>query len=158
VQYAFDNLGRMTSRVDNAGTWSWTYDGQSSRMLSESLVPASLPLLPSVQYSYHSNSLDLASDFAGAYFNGTCVIIHPVVSAPMTSGQVAAHEIGHRMELDPATPNQASHVDASINYCAHDATVQNVAASQCNCVMTYKSSVGEFCVKCLYKLRDRSDN
>ena len=31
----FDNLGRQTSRVDAAGTWSWTYDagarGQPSR-------------------------------------------------------------------------------------------------------------------------------
>ena len=40
VTYGYDILGRMTNRSDNAGTWSWDYQGESSRVLSESLTAA----------------------------------------------------------------------------------------------------------------------
>jgi YD repeat-containing protein len=33
VQYFLDTLGRATGRVDAAGTWAWSYDGESSRVL-----------------------------------------------------------------------------------------------------------------------------
>ena len=61
VIYGLDNLGRMTSRVDSAGTWIWTYQDQSSRVLSESLfVPSLTSVLSVVNYSYSSNTFELA--------------------------------------------------------------------------------------------------
>ena len=50
IRYAYDNLGRMTSRVDAAGAWSWTYDGESSRVLTE-VTPHSR----TVSYTYNTN-------------------------------------------------------------------------------------------------------
>ncbi len=60
VTYFYDELGRMTSRVDAAGAWAWSYDAESSRMLSESLSSPLSPL-PPVQYTYHDKTFDLAS-------------------------------------------------------------------------------------------------
>ena len=58
-------FGRMTSSVDNAGSWSWTYDGESSRVLSESLSAPSAS--SAVSYSYAPNTFDLASVSYGSY-------------------------------------------------------------------------------------------
>ena len=62
VQYFLDILGRATGRVDSAGIWSWTYDGESSRVLSETLSGQS-----AVSYSYAPNTFDLASVGSGSY-------------------------------------------------------------------------------------------
>ena len=51
----------MTQRVDAAGTWVWTYQGDSSRVLSETLTPPSLPSRPSVEYAYATDTYELAS-------------------------------------------------------------------------------------------------
>lgn len=59
VLYAYDTLGRQTSRVDAAGTWTWVYDGNSSRVLSETLSSPSFT--STVSYSYHPETLELAS-------------------------------------------------------------------------------------------------
>jgi YD repeat-containing protein len=62
VSYGYDNLGRMTGRVDAAGTWSWTYDGQSARVLSERLVATGDGGRTStVSYAYATGTFDLAS-------------------------------------------------------------------------------------------------
>jgi RHS repeat-associated protein len=66
VRYAFDNLGRMTSRVDNAGTWSWTYDGASHRVTSETLRNPTGEAR-AVSYAYDPATYDLASVACGAY-------------------------------------------------------------------------------------------
>ncbi len=56
----------MTSRVDSAGTWSWTYDGESSRALSEALrSPTGEAWV--VSYAYVSNTFDLASVACGSH-------------------------------------------------------------------------------------------
>ena len=64
VLYAYDSLGRQTNRTDAAGTWNWTYDGESSRVLSESLFASSACFV--VSYSYLSNTFDLASVSCGS--------------------------------------------------------------------------------------------
>ena len=63
----FDNLGRQTSRVDAAGTWAWTYDGDSSRILSETLLPSVSSVSSVVQYSYVPATKELASVGTGAH-------------------------------------------------------------------------------------------
>jgi RHS repeat-associated protein len=56
VNCFYDNLGRMTRRVDAAGTSAWTYDGESTRMLTEAT-----PFSQTVTYTYHTDTYELAS-------------------------------------------------------------------------------------------------
>jgi RHS repeat-associated protein len=77
VSYAYDALGRQTGRVDSAGTWSWNYEGESSRVLSETLNSS---YLSCVSYSYNSNSFDLASMSCGS-----CTTLYSWSSGRMTS-------------------------------------------------------------------------
>ena len=66
VHYVMDNLGRMSQRVDSAGTWSWTYQDQSSRILSETLSSVT-SVLSVVNYTYSPTTFDLASVSCGSY-------------------------------------------------------------------------------------------
>ncbi|MBA4386956.1 MAG: hypothetical protein C0404_03180 [Verrucomicrobia bacterium] len=59
VYYFHDILGRMTSRVDQAGTWYWTYDGDSGRVLTEACSGASYS--SAVAYTYDPTTKQLAS-------------------------------------------------------------------------------------------------
>ena len=56
VLYSYDNIGRTISRVDAAGTWTWTYDGESSRVLSENLSGLGNS---TVTYAYDPTTFDL---------------------------------------------------------------------------------------------------
>ena len=64
IIFAMDTLGRTTQRVDSAGTWSWTYEGESSRVLSE--IANRQSEIENVSYSYSSNTYDLASMSCGS--------------------------------------------------------------------------------------------
>ena len=45
--YTYDDEGRLTSRTDATGLWTWTYDGDSSRVLTVTGPDANV-----VTYSY----------------------------------------------------------------------------------------------------------
>jgi YD repeat-containing protein len=55
VVFGFDTLGRLVSRTDAAGAWSWAYDAASSRVLTNVT-----PFAP-VIYSYAAGTYELAS-------------------------------------------------------------------------------------------------
>ena len=81
------NLGRTTSRVDQAGTWGWTYDGESGRVLSETLASVS-SVSSVVSYSYHPETFDLASVSVGdayrveyTWLSGRLTALHAIAGS-----------------------------------------------------------------------------
>jgi hypothetical protein len=88
--------------------------------------------------------------FAGVYSSGHCIVFHQYCAN--NSGEVAGHEIGHRNDILKAN---SAHVDQdNNNWMAHDSSGNNAGQS---CKMTYFQTTGEFCVPCLFALRDRAD-
>jgi YD repeat-containing protein len=64
VRLRYDGLGRMTQRVDEAGIWAWTYDGESDRVAAEVLAGGGYT--SGVSYAYSAATRELQS------------IVHPV--------------------------------------------------------------------------------
>ena len=97
----------------------------------------------------------------GIYWDGGfCSVFHTDCDEiGLTAGKVVVHEIGHRCGLLPwdplSSPAWMKHIDSaviSLEKHAHDCN----EADQ-HCMMSYRVSTGEFCVHCLYHLRDRGD-
>jgi len=53
IVFTYDDLGRLTARTDAAGSWSWAYDGESSRVLTN-VTP-----YDTILYAYTNTTYDV---------------------------------------------------------------------------------------------------